>query len=206
MSGDSRILVPIISGVLWNVLMRIGCMDRLLHVISCKYWRPNNSSKLLRESGRRCVGGQWWAGTAVLKRRLKNGGFPSADGITGLMTTFVIMMSLSPTIWGKFSKIYVKKRSVFWPNQFEDHSNLFQKVSGETNNTLRRLLHGLSTVRSCWRFAVNTTLYWNCTFHRITWVATRADGPSGRSCRGFWDQNFGTLFVTYFGHARHDGT
>lgn len=59
MSGDSRILVPIISGVLWNVLLRIGCMDRLLHVISCKYGlRPNNSSKLLRESGRRCVGGQ----------------------------------------------------------------------------------------------------------------------------------------------------
>ena len=52
LSGDSGILVPIISGVLWNVLMRIGCMDRLLHVISCKYWRPNNSSKLLRESGR----------------------------------------------------------------------------------------------------------------------------------------------------------
>ena len=28
------ILVPIVSGVLWNVLTRIGCLDRFLHCVS----------------------------------------------------------------------------------------------------------------------------------------------------------------------------
>lgn len=49
------ILVPMISGVLCNVLVRMGCIDRFLHIISCKRWRPNNCSKLLRESGY-CMG------------------------------------------------------------------------------------------------------------------------------------------------------
>lgn len=30
------ILIPIVSGVLWNVLLRIGFMDRCLHLVSCK--------------------------------------------------------------------------------------------------------------------------------------------------------------------------
>ena len=45
------ILVPILSGVLWNVLTRIGCLDRCLHCVSRGRWKPNNCSKLLRESG-----------------------------------------------------------------------------------------------------------------------------------------------------------
>ena len=45
------ILVPIVSGVLWNVLTRIGCLDRFLHCVSRGRWKPNNCSKLLRESG-----------------------------------------------------------------------------------------------------------------------------------------------------------
>lgn len=45
------ILVPIVSGALWNVLTRIGCLDRFLHCISRGRWKPNNCSKLLRESG-----------------------------------------------------------------------------------------------------------------------------------------------------------
>lgn len=49
------ILIPIVSGVLWNVLLRIGFMDRCLHLVSCQRWKPNNCSKLLRESGY-CMG------------------------------------------------------------------------------------------------------------------------------------------------------
>ena len=30
------ILIPIVSGVLWNVLLRIGFMDRCLHLVSCQ--------------------------------------------------------------------------------------------------------------------------------------------------------------------------
>lgn len=58
------ILVPIVSGVLWNVLTRIGCLDRFLHCVSRGRWKPNNCSKLLRESGF-CMGyprfGAMWA-------------------------------------------------------------------------------------------------------------------------------------------------
>ena len=44
-------LVPILSGVLWSVLTRIGCLDFFLHLVSRGRWKPNNCSKLLRESG-----------------------------------------------------------------------------------------------------------------------------------------------------------
>ena len=46
-----KILIPILIGVLWNVFLRIGFMDRCLHMLSCRRWKPNNSSKFLRESG-----------------------------------------------------------------------------------------------------------------------------------------------------------
>lgn len=49
------LLVPMLSGVVWNVLMRIGCLDCFLHFISRQRWKPNNSGKLLRESGY-CMG------------------------------------------------------------------------------------------------------------------------------------------------------
>lgn len=49
------LLVPMLSGVAWNVLTRIGCLDRWLHFISRHRWKPNNSGKLLRESGY-CMG------------------------------------------------------------------------------------------------------------------------------------------------------
>lgn len=35
--------------------MRIGCLDHFLHFISCSRWKPNNSTKFLRESGY-CMG------------------------------------------------------------------------------------------------------------------------------------------------------
>lgn len=58
------LLIPMLSGVAWNVLTRIGCLDRCLHFISLHRWKPNNSSKLLRESGY-CMGyprfGSIWA-------------------------------------------------------------------------------------------------------------------------------------------------
>lgn len=57
-------LVPILSGVLWSVLTRIGCLDFFLHLVSRGRWKPNNCSKLLRESGF-CMGyprfGAMWA-------------------------------------------------------------------------------------------------------------------------------------------------
>jgi len=46
-----KILIPILIGVIWNVLLRIGFMDRCLHMLSCRRWKTNNSSKFLRESG-----------------------------------------------------------------------------------------------------------------------------------------------------------
>lgn len=48
-------LIPIASGMVWNVLMRIGCLDRLIHLLSQGRWRPNRECKLLRESGY-CMG------------------------------------------------------------------------------------------------------------------------------------------------------
>ena len=104
MSGDSRILVPIISGVLWNVLMRIGCMDRLLHVISCKYWRPNNSSKLLRESGY-CMGyPRFGAVGALLLTRLCIGTAPSIESPELQLVLMVLLAEvvedfLSCSLW-----------------------------------------------------------------------------------------------------------
>lgn len=50
-SQDWEILVPIVSGVLWNVMVRLGGLDRLLHVVTNGWRQPNNGSRLLRESG-----------------------------------------------------------------------------------------------------------------------------------------------------------
>lgn len=50
-SKDSNILVPIISGVLWNVMVRLGGLDRFLHVVTNGWRKPNNGSRLLKESG-----------------------------------------------------------------------------------------------------------------------------------------------------------
>ena len=50
-SHDWNILVPITSGVIWNVAVRLGGLDRLLHIVTRGWRKPNNSSKLLRESG-----------------------------------------------------------------------------------------------------------------------------------------------------------
>lgn len=70
---DLTILMPIISGVLWNVMARLGGLDRLLHIITRGWRRPNNSSKLLRESGY-CVGYlRFGAVGAMLLARLCNG-------------------------------------------------------------------------------------------------------------------------------------
>ena len=45
------IMVPIIGGVLWNVSVRLGALDRFLHIITRGWRTPNNGSRLLRESG-----------------------------------------------------------------------------------------------------------------------------------------------------------
>jgi len=50
-SQDWDILVPIVSGVLWNVMVRLGGLDRFLHVVTNGWRKPNNGSRLLRESG-----------------------------------------------------------------------------------------------------------------------------------------------------------
>ena len=50
-SQDWDILVPIASGVLWNVMVRLGGLDRFLHVVTNGWRKPNNGSRLLRESG-----------------------------------------------------------------------------------------------------------------------------------------------------------
>ncbi|CAK9037882.1 Uncharacterized protein SCF082_LOCUS22361 [Durusdinium trenchii] len=80
---DWSIVVPILTGVLWNVLARFGTLDRVLHIITCGWRKPNNGSKLLRESGycmgylrfgamgalflvRLCIGAPWaWDGPEV---------------------------------------------------------------------------------------------------------------------------------------------
>lgn len=54
-SQNWDILVPIVSGVLWNVMVRLGGLDRFLHVVTNGWRKPNNGSRLLRESGY-CMG------------------------------------------------------------------------------------------------------------------------------------------------------
>lgn len=54
-NDEWTILIPVVCGVLWNIWMRIGCLDRFLHFISCSRWKPNNSTKYLRESSY-CMG------------------------------------------------------------------------------------------------------------------------------------------------------
>jgi len=60
-----NILLPVISGVIWNVLMRIGFMDRSLHLLSCGRWKPKNSSKFLRQAGY-CMGYPRFGAVAAL--------------------------------------------------------------------------------------------------------------------------------------------
>jgi len=54
-SHDWDIMVPIVSGVLWNVSVRLGALDRFLHIITRGWRTPNNGSRLLRESAY-CMG------------------------------------------------------------------------------------------------------------------------------------------------------
>eukprot|EP00435_Cladocopium_sp_Y103_P015408 s1896_g3.t1 len=69
-NDEWTILIPVICGVVWNVSMRIGCLDRFLHFISCGRWKPNNSTKFLRESSY-CMGyARFGAFTAVMLTRL----------------------------------------------------------------------------------------------------------------------------------------
>ena len=35
--------VPIVSGVVWNVMSRVGCLDCFLHYVSRRRWKPNNT-------------------------------------------------------------------------------------------------------------------------------------------------------------------
>ncbi|CAE7770400.1 unnamed protein product [Symbiodinium sp. CCMP2592] len=49
------ILLPIVSSVVWNVLMRVGCMDRILFVATRGWLQPKNASKFLRDAGY-CMG------------------------------------------------------------------------------------------------------------------------------------------------------
>eukprot|EP00435_Cladocopium_sp_Y103_P036369 s214_g9.t1 len=64
-SQDWDILVPIISGVVWNVTVRLGGLDRFLHVVTNGWRKPNNGSRLLRESGY-CMGYPRFGAVAAL--------------------------------------------------------------------------------------------------------------------------------------------
>ena len=48
-----------------EVLMRIGFMDRSLHLLSCGRWKPKNSSKFLRQAGY-CMGYPRFGAVAAL--------------------------------------------------------------------------------------------------------------------------------------------
>ena len=64
------VLFPIMSSMAWNVLVRIGCMDRLMTLISRDRLKPQNTSKLLRDAGY-CMGyPRFGAVAAVLSTRL----------------------------------------------------------------------------------------------------------------------------------------
>ena len=49
-----------------EVLMRIGFMDRSLHLLSCGWWKPKNSSKFLRQAGY-CMGYPRFGAVAALQ-------------------------------------------------------------------------------------------------------------------------------------------
>lgn len=98
------ILIPIVSGVLWNILLRIGFMDRFLHLVSCKRWKPNNCSKLLRESGY-CMGyPRFGAVGALLLARLCIGTAIPLDStqmllLLGVLLAEVVEDLLSCALW-----------------------------------------------------------------------------------------------------------
>lgn len=67
-------LLPILSSVVWNVLVRLGCMDRFVSIVSRSRIKPQNATKLLRDAGY-CMGYPRFGAVAALliaRRCLQN--------------------------------------------------------------------------------------------------------------------------------------
>ena len=54
-SQDYDFLLPMLVSVLWNVLTRLGCMDRFVSIITAGQIKAQNGTKLLRDAGY-CMG------------------------------------------------------------------------------------------------------------------------------------------------------
>ena len=58
-------LLPILSSVVWNVLVRLGCMDRFVSIVSRGRIKPQNATKLLKDAGY-CMGYPRFGAVAAL--------------------------------------------------------------------------------------------------------------------------------------------
>ena len=94
-SANWDILLPVLSGVFWNVTVRLGGLDRFLYVITSGWRKPNNSSRLLRESGY-CMGyPRFGAIGALLLARLCIGTPLSLDGPEIRLLMIVLLAEVS---------------------------------------------------------------------------------------------------------------
>ena len=98
------VLFPIISSVVWNVLMRIGCMDRVMTLVSQGRLKPQNTSKLLRDASY-CMGyPRFGAVAALLLTRLSLGTSAVASELEGwlwllILTAELVEDALGYTLW-----------------------------------------------------------------------------------------------------------
>ena len=84
------ILLPIISAVIWNVFVRLGCVDRIITTVTRGWFKPHNASKLLRDAGY-CMGyPRMGAIAALLLARLSLGSPMILTDMEGFLWAFII--------------------------------------------------------------------------------------------------------------------
>lgn len=94
------VLFPILSSVAWNVLMRIGCMDRVMTVLSRGRLKPQNTSKLLRDAGY-CMGyPRFGAVAALLLTRLSLGTSVVLSELEGWLWVLMVTAELVEDVLG----------------------------------------------------------------------------------------------------------